>query len=382
MGCCVTRESEAFGSKSVDTEQCIKRDYVRLEPRLSDVGDDVKSLSNSPSGLAAPAAKDRVKEGQTIQESTVQCSHRRRSGLAACFATLCGAAVAFTAVLMLEDAFTILLLAALIGALLVLATLAGVLAGMLVYFRFWDRSDIDTKVPSNAEERHCSPDLADIPKKVSTSDSADAKVCTPRAKVGACSKSALSSAPVQLTEACERAAKTLILADILEVLEDTKPILSHLPGCTALKVIYDSQVANVRASPDLSCTVREALERESSRGAHRDFNPKGQMNPKSVGCELYWTILALRWAAKTMEGVRDDLRVGVAAGNAYLDTFEPHHGFWLRQAFRSAFSLASNADPAPVKQQVEGLQIPTVSILCEKLEACYDEVGLFDKRRV
>lgn len=138
----------------------------------------------------------------------------------------------------------------------------------------------------------------------------------------------------------------------------------------------------MRASPDLSCTVKEVLERESRRGAHQDFTPKGQMNPKSVGCELYWTILALRWSVKTMEGVRNGLCVGVAAGNAYLDTFEPHHGFWLRQVFRTAFSLASNTDPAPVKEQVEGLKIPSVRDLCEKLEACYSEAGLFDKRKV
>lgn len=185
-----------------------------------------------------------------------------------------------------------------------------------------------------------------------------------------------------ISEASEHAAETLILSDVLDLLENVPALLSIIPACNPLIFTVKDQVEGVRASPDLSCTVKEALENEIRRGAHQDFTPKGQMNPSSVACNLYWALLSFSWALKTIEGIRDGVYVGVAAREAYHHTFESHHGMLLRQAFRTGFLLVSKMDPAPLNKLSEGFNLPVMLELCKKLEACYDEVGLFDERKV
>merc|ERR1712146_462564 len=95
---------------------------------------------------------------------------------------------------------------------------------------------------------------------------------------------------------CAHAAETMVLSDVLHALQVSAGLFTFLPGGSAMGMIYKSQVASVEASPDLSCKVKEALNNECRRGAHEGFTPKGQMNPKSVGCELFWTLLAFRWS--------------------------------------------------------------------------------------
>jgi hypothetical protein len=188
--------------------------------------------------------------------------------------------------------------------------------------------------------------------------------------------------PCQVTETCLTAVETMLLSDVLECLEGFVGIVSALPGGSALSLVYSSQVASVRASPDLSSTVKQALENELQRGVHEGFTPKGQMNPKTVACELFWTMLAFRWGIASVQGMRSGLFIGVACGNAYPDTFEPHHGFVLRRAFKAAFSFQSATPSDALVGKFEGMEVVAVSNLCDKVEACYDELGLFDKRLV
>jgi hypothetical protein len=231
--------------------------------------------------------------------------------------------------------------------------------------RWWHlecRNNIGTKLPSNVDEQDAGSTLEEVP--------------IAQGQKG----TALVNVPKQICSASEHAAETLMLSDVLEVFESLPQLLTGLPGCSALISLYNGQLAKVQASLDLPCTVKEALENECRRGAHEDCLPKGQMNFKSVGCQLYWLVLSLLWALKTIEGIRDGLTLGVAASNSYHVTLEQHHGFWTRKLWGAGCSVMSKTNSAPVNKMFEDLSIPSVHRLCTKLEACYDDIGLFDKR--
>lgn len=186
----------------------------------------------------------------------------------------------------------------------------------------------------------------------------------------------------RITQICEQAANTMILSDVLEVLDRIPEIIQLLPGCSALGHIYEEELACIRVSPDLSCTVKEALENERRRGTHEGCTPKGQMHDCSMGCRLFLTVIAFSWAVQTIEGIREGLYIGVAAAKAYHTTLEPHHGFCVRSVWKAAFLVVSKVHPDSVQRLFEGLETPVARRFCAGIEACFHEAGLFDYRKI
>mmetsp|Transcript_92971 Transcript_92971/g.212736 ORF Transcript_92971/g.212736 Transcript_92971/m.212736 type:complete len:295 (+) Transcript_92971:7-891(+) len=187
-----------------------------------------------------------------------------------------------------------------------------------------------------------------------------------------------------LARACLQAAATLELGAVLEVLDEFGHLLSQMPGGGAARLVYDSQVANVRRSP-VQGSVPQILKAELNSEAHAGWGPP-QMNPKTVSCELYWAaVLAVGFGSHLIAGARvlsTEQTMQDAALDAYAETFEAHHGWLLRQTFTTAFWAGSGMDVPAFKRRMALVDVGALQAFAGAVAQAYAELGLEDLRRV